>query len=421
MTEVSLPGSIKTLPFFVALMVAVAIPLRVIGVAPEQTALGLALIAALALHLLSTETRLMTRQALTSQTAIFVGIVFLAWGVTLLFSASPIGSLKIGGRSGVFLFGVVMVWAALKAHENIHSLIWKVLIVGGVASTTVAALSLSGVPIILSILKADFSGQEIPALAFKAFAASALCMIPVITWAGRRLSPRWRYLAYAYTPLVIVLIMLSHNRSALAGLLSMIAVGMAALALTRNRHTKLLFVLASTASVAIMVWVRSDRMPLAKATANVDGIYLPGWLIDPHRQYIWKFAYEKFLDKPWFGNGIDQLNKLSGSDSIIPNLGSTAYLVPSHPHSWVLEILAEAGLIGFIPVLAALMFIAWKLLKRFFKTHDEGALAQLTLMAGFWASALFNFSIWAVWWQLTFFILFAIVSAAPELKSKSHD
>ncbi|MBL4615150.1 MAG: O-antigen ligase family protein [Magnetovibrio sp.] len=143
-------------------------------------------------------------------------------------------------------------------------------------------------------------------------------------------------------------------------------------------------------------------------------------MIDPHRQYIWKFALERFWDNPWVGNGIDQLNSLPGAKTLVPGLGKTAYVMPSHPHNWFLEILAETGLVGLLPMLIALGFVAWRLGRRYHATQNKSDLTLLLLMTGFWTSALLSFSIWAVWWQLTFLILFAIVAADRELETKDH-
>ncbi|WP_170827026.1 O-antigen ligase family protein [Magnetovibrio blakemorei] len=414
MTALSPSNLGPKLATFIAVMVAVAIPLRVIGVAPQQLPLSLALIGALVLYYISTEIRQRIKQTLTSKTTMFVGAIVLAWAITIPFSLSPLGSAKIGGRSFLFLFAIVLVWAALKSHKDVHELLWKVLVIGTIACTAAAVLSLLDVPLILAFMKADLSTHEFPQQAFKSFAASELCLIPIVIWAGRRLGGNWRFCAYTHAPLAISVIMLTHNRAALAGLLAMIGIVIFSIVRAKHRHTNILLVLAAGAAIAIIAWVRIDRLPLV--AAHIHGTYLPVWLVDPHRQSIWKFAFEKFLNHPWLGNGIDQLSKLSGANVIVPELGHSAFFLPSHPHNWALEILAESGIIGFLPVFAALAYIAWQLMKRFVRTQDEDALAQIALMAGFWASALFNFSIWAVWWQLTFFTLFAIVAAAPPRK-----
>ncbi|HEY9164338.1 MAG TPA: hypothetical protein VIN57_06980, partial [Magnetovibrio sp.] len=114
------------------------------------------------------------------------------------------------------------------------------------------------------------------------------------------------------------------------------------------------------------------------------------------------------------GNGIDQLNRLPGAKAVVPGLASDAATVPSHPHNWALEILSETGLVGFLPLVIALAFIAWKIARNYMRDDNEADLVLFALMTGFWASALFNFSIWAVWWQLTFTVLFAIVAATRD-------
>lgn len=401
----------------VAILTALGMPMRVSGVAVEQTLLGLALILALVLLAIEPGTRQRVGSAVWSHQGRAVGAIFAAWAITVWFSIDPMGSMEIGGRTGLFILGAVVVWAAIAEHKETHRLLWKVLLLSAVILAALSVLSLSGLPKLKPSLIGKIVDPDHPHLYFKAFAALTMCLIPVVAWAGRQLGGKWRWWGYAFAPLALAVILLTHNRSALAGLIAMTIAGIVLLALAKRRHTKAMIATAIAAAGGIVAWVatrEAEHLILLEKLAGKPmqvATYLPSWLLDPHRQNIWKFTFERFLDHPWVGNGIDQLNRLPGAKMSVPGLENSAALIPSHPHNWALEILGETGLIGFLPVVIVLAFIAWRLARRYLQDDNEADLTLFTLMAGFWASSLFNFSIWAVWWQLVFFMLFAIVAA----------
>ena len=405
--KTSLPSTHK-IAAFVAISAGIAVPLRASGVAPEQATMGLALLGALVLLFRSVDVRTVLARTLVKTQAKVITTVFLAWAITVFFSFDPLGSLEIGGRTGVFILAATMIWATLSTYKNEQKLLWKALIVAALTMALLATLSLFGVPMIASILTAqNHEGAAPTTNVFKAFGATVVCLIPAVAWAGRKLDGSWRWAGYAFAPLALAVMVLTLNRSALAGFLAMAVTGALLLAFAKRRHVKMLLGAGIAAVLGIIAWVRTKKL----GELPIEGTYLPTWLVDPHRQHIWKFSFERFLEHPWLGNGIDQLNRLPGAKMPVPGLAQSAALVPSHPHNWGLEILAETGLVGFVPVLVALGFVAWCLLKSYLANDDEADLALLVLMAGFWGSALFNFSIWAAWWQLTFLILFAILSA----------
>jgi len=410
-----------------ALLVGAAIPLRAAGVAAQQGALALGLLLALIVLSRDGAARANLKAAILSLPGRFAMAVFIAFAATIPFSHEPLGSLKIGGRTGLFLLAAMVLWALLKTRTETHRPLFKALIVTSFTFAIIALISLSGVNRIVWLFRGDVAqfitpglGYANPTTLFKAFAATSMCLIPTLAWAGRRLEGHWRWWGYAFAPLALGIIVLTYNRSALAGFIAMAVAGIVLLALAKRRHARALLATVLAGASGTIAWVALKEIRLRDAleqstgqTIHVDA-YLPYWLLDAHRQNIWKFAFQRFLDHPLFGNGIDQLNRLPGAHNAVPGLESYAAVIPSHPHNWALEILAETGMLGFTAVVIALGFVAWRLAKQYLKTDDAASLALFTLMAGFWASALFNFSIWAVWWQLTFFVLFAIIAATRD-------
>ncbi len=397
----------QKLATFSAVMVGAALPLRALGVSTQQAALALALLGALAVVGIDTRARAHAKAALISPLSVLIMGVFTAWAFTVPFSFSPLGSLKIGGRTALFLLATVPIWAVLATQDKPRLLACKVLVGATFALNLVAIVSLNGLPGVLTFLQGPWPSPTTTHYALKAFADAAMCLVPVALWAGRRLGGAWRWWGYTSAPMAVAVLVQTTNRSALAGFLAMAIVVMVQSALAYRRHIKTLFglLVATVSAGSLWLYTKEASRPL------IAGTYAPDWLIDPHRQFIWAFTFKKFLDHPWVGNGIDQINRLPGASDSIPGLSQAAQYVPSHPHNWVLEILSETGVIGLTPVLIVLGFITWKAIQRHRETHSERALAQLALIAGFWSSALFNFSIWAVWWELTFFVLYALLAA----------
>ena len=88
--------------------------------------------------------------------------------------------------------------------------------------------------------------------------------------------------------------------------------------------------------------------------------------------------------------------------------------MPSHPHSWVFEILAETGIVGFVPFLCALGTAFYAVCRRALK-GSQPALAATGLFGVYFGAGLFSFSFWASWWQLVFIAFWAILAAMDEL------
>ena len=406
---------------FVALMLGIAMPLRASGVAAQQAALGLALVGVLILLAKTPAVRSLARRALFSKVSGAVACVFVAWGAGLVFSFDPYASAKVYVRTFAFIVAAVLIWSALSGQIKTHDFMWKTMIASGLFFAVLALLSINGVPYILSALKGRLIEHEVPYQAFKAFAATAMCLIPAIVWSGRKMGGAWSWAGYAFVPLAVILMVQTSNRAALAGVVVM-AILLAVRVLTvRNKYFVSILLLAVTFSIAAVSWVVFKEVENAKhmgdvARANVGHLYLPEWLIDDHRQYIWKFAFERFLENPLLGNGIDQINKLPRAGDRIPYMDGYAPWIPSHPHNWAIEVLAETGVVGFVPLVVALAITAWGVFRRYQINHDESVFALIVFMSGFWLSALFNFSFWATWWQLTFVVLFALLAAAYKPK-----
>jgi len=398
---------------FFAFMIGISIPLRASGVATQQAAMGIALIAVFITVSKTADVRKRVRQALLSRLGIAVLIMLAVWAVTAFFSFDQIASLRISARTGGFMLASVLIWSCLSNDIKIQDFMWKVLIVSSVFISGLAVLSLNDVPYILSIFKGRMLEEELPYMAFKSFSATVMCLIPIIIYAGRRLGNKWSWVSYAFVPMAILIMMQTYNRAALAGVVGMVFVFIMLLAVVRKRAALPILAVGMIVVCSSVAWIFYKEFATSISIDETQ-MYLPQWLIDPHRQFIWSFVFDRFLDNPWFGVGIDQINKIPGAHVRIESLDGFSAWVPSHPHNWFLEVLAETGVVGLVPLLSVLFLTTMKLILPFMNSPNERDLTLIVFVAGFWSSALFNFSIWASWWLLTFFVLFAMVSASGK-------
>lgn len=400
-------ANVLWLVYAVIFLTAIAVPLRSLGKAAMQGALGMACIFSLILVISNRDITAQFKRALKSRLALFWGILGLAWAVSLPFSFNPLGSFEIGLRSLGFMLGAAMIYAVLRSYPEHHAWMWKVLTASAFAAGFDALLTLNHIPFIGAHLMGGVSAFFNPSGTYKPYAVTALCLAPVVILAGHSVGGHWKRLAYVHLLIVVMIIFMTGNRSAMAGLIVML--GVTSLCVATQSRRIFIGVLTSLAIITgiITSWL---IMRIPEAALNpVKGLYLPMWLVDPHRQKIWGFTFDKFLEHPLFGVGIDQINYIPGAHEFVPGIGESAYLVPSHPHNWVLELASETGLVGLCAALLCLGYLVYVLAIRYLKHRDAQSLAGLVLIGTFFSSSLFNFSIWTSWWQLTFYILIGMV------------
>jgi len=395
------------LAYAVIFLTAISVPLRSLGKAAMQGTLGMACVFSLILIISNRDVNAQFKRALQSRLALLWGILGLAWVIGLPFSFNSLGSFEIGLRSLGYMLGTTMIYAVLRSYPEHHAWMWKVLTASAFAAGFDALLTLNHIPFIGAHLMGGVGAFSNPSGTYKPYAVTALCLAPVVILAGHHVGGQWKRLAYVHLLIVVMIIFMTGNRSAMAGLIAMLGITSLCVA-THSRRTFIgvLTILAIITGI-IASWLYM-RLPEAALT-HVKGLYLPTWLVDPHRQKIWEFTFDKFLEHPIFGIGIDQINYIPGAHKIVPGISASAYQVPSHPHNWMLELASETGLVGLCAVLLCLGYLVYVLSIRYLKHKDGQSMAGLVLIGAFFSSSLFNFSIWTSWWQLTFYILIAMV------------
>jgi O-antigen ligase len=332
----------------------------------------------------------------------------LLWLPGVIGSVAPAKSLLVWGRSFFYAGAAVMIWSFFSRDIRARELCLRLLLLVSAAVLAFMLYCLFVQPQPIVFLRGH--GWQVMNVSYliKYFASAAMCLIPVCLWAGFRFNGGWRFLGIGIAGAAAALILGLNSGAALLGL-AFSAAAVSGLVILRRRKIALLFVLL--AGLVLTGYFGARFMQETRSYEGYDlerlDLFAPLWLLDPHRQVIWRFTLDKALQSPWTGHGIDAINKVEGAHDPIPGLGLEH--VPSHPHNWFLEILAETGIIGVLPFGVALSLFAGGLVRDYWRGGGMVPLAALALFLAFWGSALMNFSIWASWWQATFLILTAIL------------
>lgn len=413
-TALSSPGAARV-SLMVAILSGVAIPLTAFG----KATLLFSLVPALLLCIYTfrgTYDRQYFLNAMRTPLAAFIGIIFALWAISAAGSLDVPRSFQVWGRSLLYILSALILARCLAKHPALMPALQRSLVgaSGAVLIFILFVIFVEDSP--LTLLQTLGSSKDQTDTAFKAYASAMVCLLPIILWSGVRLGGRWQAAAYLMVPGALLFFWSAHSRAALLGLLSAaLAVIIIRSLLSASRGMRRAIVTILVVSTLVGAVTLLTRLPQPSTTNSADS-RLPTFLIDHHRQLIWGFVVGKIKEKPWFGHGIDIINQTDGAAARIPELNQN--FVPSHPHNWVLEITAETGLLGLTAITAALLV----LLRQLAVIAGSGQLvgwAGTASFAAFWGSGLSNFSIWASWWQIVFFLIMAIVFAAAPQKFAS--
>lgn len=250
---------------------------------------------------------------------------------------------------------------------------------------------------------------------FKAHGSTAVVVLPFLIWAGWTLGGRWRYLASLNAVLTMVLVYGGGWELSLSGIAGAIGAMCAILFCLAVGSVKrpvgyVLWLAAALVSIAIAWYVVSilPRPPYIDSTPD----QVP--FVDSHRELIWSFVLEAQKAVPFFGYGPNAVNYLPGAKTIIQSMNQE--YVPSHPHNWMVETLAETGWVGFLTLLTCIA-LHFRAAVRAIYIDKAAALTVVACSGAFWVSGLVNFSFWTSWWQVAY--LLALVAPLAEIQRRN--
>jgi O-antigen ligase len=345
-------------------------------------------------------------EAVQGSIGLMLLIAALFWVPNLFQSSDPVRSLEAGSRMFIFIGLAVLFWAVLVENTSLHGLLCRTFIIASGVAIIVALIAELAVPELYWFM--HFKGwRDVPVgTSLKSFAALAVFMIPALLWIGFRLRGWWVLFSVASAFGFLALVGLTYNRATIAGLIVMIVFGAGLVAwASRSRLIRISLPLGALAVlIGVLVWLSMTRQ-----RPGFDGDwYLPLWLVDYQRQSIWKFAAEIVQQNFWFGMGMNTINFAPGAEAVIPNTIHKLKMIPSHPHNWILEVMAETGVFGLLSLSGAIAVSIFHMIRKFLLNGDNAYLIAACMSVGYWVSGLFNFSFWSAWWQMSFVLIIAL-------------
>ena len=134
-----------------------------------------------------------------------------------------------------------------------------------------------------------------------------------------------------------------------------------------------------------------------------------------HRLYIWQFVSERIWERPLLGWGIGMSRYIPGGGGETP-VGGT--LIGLHPHSALLQVWLELGVIGAVAAAAMVAGLTWRL-ARLDADRFTTAAATAAFAAAF-AVASIGFGVWQSWWMATLGVLAAwVVAITGRIRSEN--
>ena len=356
-----------------------------------------------------------------------IGFTLVWWLISSIFSFDPGQSLVAMARVSLYLFFAYALYFELRGHSL--RILWTFRWMIG--ATMVMIIYINWVAYLdedaLSVIEL-IRGKELSfKLAFKKFFSVTSCLIPVFLWFGYKMKGLQRYLVWLLVPLGLAVMWYNGeevSRSAFGGLIGgllavFMVIGLSKIS-AKLRYISVIGLIVATFIGVIGFLESLPRQPFDGMTVQQTAGPFP----DVHRQIIWGFVYDRILDNPLLGVGLDTVNMLPESkekfDVMIGKYHRQLEYVPSHPHNWVLEIASESGLPGLLGVLAVLGIFTANLVTRV-SDSMSGVSVIVGLTGVFWVSSLGNFSFWSSWWQLIFMLLVGLLYAALPYKSKIHE
>ena len=388
-------------------MTGVAIPFLLFG----RTVFAVAVIIGF-ISLLFSDLRTAAWQFLKDQIRQPLGVAILLtaslWTISAFGSSFPLRSMEATIRTGLIVAAAAMFYAALRSDPGLQRRCVRFFIAASCACAAVAVLELTFVPQLFWFLRLK-GWQDVPLdHGLKAYSALAIMMIPVLVLSARDLSGKWQVAGLVAALLMLIVVWENNNRAAVAGFLAMwVAIPLALFVGRGNRKLVLAFTLVSLCVVGGAVIRLYQLRGFIVDIVPGENWLFPVWLIDFERQAIWAHVIEIARQFPWFGVGANTINYTPGADAPLPGSDKLT-MIPAHPHNWVVEILAETGVVGLISMIVAILAAFATFLRRYRAAENAGVLATIVIMAGYWASGLFNFSYWSAWWQISFLLAVAI-------------
>lgn len=336
--------------------------------------------------------------------AVGIAVVALAWMVfraAMPFNGEPTLE-SLGKYAALIVLGFGTVWWVRNIPQGGRASAGKALIVGALLSLAIAAVGAAAITLdvhksVLPIVRAD---------RYSIFNTGIIVLILlsplVVVQMNRRTRKRWDVLyVAAVVALAFVLGASSAYMTAFAGII---------VAVLCRKFGQQVTQLAAALSVAAIV-VFPVALPLVLDRLDVEmsqhvgedriakNVEFMGSL--GHRYYIWRFALERAVERPFLGWGFDTSRSVPGGHTSI-DYGKE--LMPLHPHNEILQVWLELG----VPGLLILAAVVWYLFRpphgtdRLLPETEWVRTATVTMIL---VVGSVSFGIWQSWWAASIILV----------------
>ncbi len=124
---------------------------------------------------------------------------------------------------------------------------------------------------------------------------------------------------------------------------------------------------------------------------------------------IWKYAIDNFMDNMWFGMGLSSYSELDFTGVVVD--------ATNHPHNFIIEILMDTGIIGFLCFFGAIVLGFRRFVRGYLANgkRDIFALSAASSVMIYFATMLTMTSMYRSW-SLPFLIIFMAIANRARVK-----
>ena len=436
----------KVLPY----LIGISIPSLVIGPAVMGIVLG---ISTVLLFCYPKQEKMFSfvKKSFSSPLTITLIIMLVFWFTSSMLSIDPIRSLEKWLRTIILIIFSLFIYGRFAEEEHDRVIAIKTMVISTALVAILLGILMVGQKLyyqqmILEVLNfgnwITWSRDSFSLCLFahcdlskyKDFSQVLICLLPIIIFSLKAESKRFRWLILSSIPFIIWIALYTETKSAALGAIC----GIIFLAIwllikkIKEKYAPTLILLLLTSlvfSTISFIKLLPQDVELKNSPNGKREYNMPFNIIGEHRQIIWSFSYDRFLQRPWLGFGPDVSGDIPGAKETVKGWHPSKYekenpnwtenqrnfwnqeYIPSHPHSWLFELMVETGFLGLVVFLITLFHFFYTV---FQKSLSRMALSLILLNGIYWSIGLVSFSFWSARWQIVYLLLTALLLSVQK-------
>jgi exopolysaccharide production protein ExoQ len=349
--------------------------------------------------------------------AVLTAISIMFFALSWLWSISPHETLRlILPIAGLFFLGITTVTSGLSLSISERQFVWRAIVLGSAVSFIILLIEIFSPLAIINFFYSIFKGFEIPIdYTYKNVFRSGANIAALIVFPAVAILWRNGKHSFAVGLMLLSVVTLSFSEAG-SGFLALL-IGLTAIALTYilGRYIRVFF---STALV-ICTLILPIVVSVLPSAGEIEERYpdLPNSVYP--RIFIWQSSALFISQAPILGKGFNSSRAISKPEDRVEfstkgNDQRGSVPIPLHPHSAILQIWLELGLVGIGLFLALLL----TLIKRIDETIPSRSMRAMAYGSFFSTFTIANISygIWQNWWVSALWLTttFTIIAVCDE-------